>query len=198
MNTNRPPHFVNAPSLPGGLVMPTETAKASVLRLIKDRGGISTEHIYLDQLKTYSDIDRDPRGRVVSVAYIALVPWEGLSDDERASSSEVWWQDVETVPKNRLAYDHKKIFEGALARLAAKIEYTTIACRILPREFTLFDLQTVYEKLLGRTLDKRNFRKKIISLDIIKPLGKKIRGRRARPAELFSFRSNQVKQLEIL
>lgn len=198
MNTNRPPHFVNSPSLPGGLVMPDETAKESVLRLIKDRGRLQTKDIYLEQLKTYSGIDRDPRGRVVSVAYIGLIPWSALSENEKIDSTEVWWQDVETLIKSQLAYDHREILADALNRLAGKIEYTTIACKMLPKEFTLFDLQTVYEKLLGRLLDKRNFRKKISSLNIIKPLGKKIRGRRARPAELFAFRSNQIKQIEIL
>jgi 8-oxo-dGTP diphosphatase len=196
--THRIQQLPDSPSLPGGLVLPHETAEQAARRLLEVRGGVSTKHIHIEQLRTYSALARDPRGRVVSVGYIALVPWTELSDAERQDSKDMWWHDAADLSKLAFAYDHGDISADALRRLRAKIGYTTIASKLLPAEFTLSELQSLYEAILGKTLDKRNFRKKLLALDILKPLGKKVRGKRARPAELYSFASKKVEMIELL
>lgn len=179
--------------VPGGLVLPQENLDKAVNRHIVNKTGI--KKIYTEQLYTFGEINRDPRGRVVSVAYFSL-----LADSETNVStindySNIEWFDIKKLPS--LGYDHKEIIVKALKRLRAKIGYTNIAQYLLAPAFTLSDLQTVYELILGHSLDKRNFRKKILSLDIIENSNKKIAGS-FRPAVLYRFKSKKTEIVEIL
>lgn len=193
---NRPPHFPDSRGLPGGLVWPNETAEKAAFRLITDKGQVDVSKIYIEQLSTFSAIERDPRGRVVAVAYLAVVPWELLSENEKVNSSEAWWQPVSSA-KN-LAYDHDDMLTTAIQRIQSKAKYTTLVAKLMPMEFTLSELEAAYEAVVRKKLDKRNFRKKILKQGALKPLKKKRAGGRHRPAELYSFKSEKVVELDIL
>lgn len=167
----------------GGLVQVDETAEQSVDRLLLEKAGI--KKIYKEQLYTFSQIDRDPRGRVVSVAYIGLTQGDKVQDLNKAGV-HTKWSLVSDLPK--LAYDHDKITKVALERLRSKIMYTDIAKHLVPKEFTMSELQNAYESVLGEGIDKRNFRKRIVSLGIIKDTKKKIKKGVMRPASLYTFK----------
>lgn len=193
---NVPPHFINKVGLPGGLISPKETAEQSARRLILEKAQVGAGKVYLEQLYTFSDIKRDPRGRVVAVAYTGIIPWDELSTSERENSAEAWWQDVKK--SKDLAYDHKEILEVALERLRARITYTNLIAHFMPKEFTLTELEKAYELILNRDIDKRNFRKKILALGLLKELPKERRGQKHRPAKLYSFKSIEAKVIEVL
>ncbi len=190
MRVNRPPHFPNTFGLPGGLIREDETAEMAASRILSERGGIDATKVYSEQLATFSEVARDPRGRVVAVAYLALAPWEALSITEQSDSAEASWQLVDRVPA--LAYDHDDMLRSALERLRSRISYSTLISKLLPKEFTLSELQSAYESVRGEFLDKRNFRKKMDMLDVLTPLKKKRTGVRARPALLYRFSSAKV------
>ena len=171
-------------ALPGGFVGINESLDEAADRVMLEKGGISG--VYLEQLYSFGETKRDPRGRVISVAYFALVPEEQSEDviENRAA-----WFDVNQVPE--VAFDHGEIIRAGVARLKAKITYSNIVVGLLPREFRLSELQKVYEIILGKKLDKRNFRKKMLSLDLLKPAGKKDQGEKRRPAMLFTFKTTR-------
>lgn len=194
MKVNRPPHFINQPGLPGGLIHPDETADEAAKRIVEDKGFIKSKDLYLEQLFTFSHIDRDPRGRVVAVAYIALLPWDSVSDSE--TKSYAYWTPIEDAVN--LAYDHDEILITALNRLKARLHYTTIIGKLIPSEFTLSELESVYENILGVKLDKRNFRKKILKLEIIKDTGKKRAVGAFRPATMYKMISKKVNLIEVI
>lgn len=195
INVNRPPHFVNVPGLPGGLLAPDETAEEAIERLLEDKA-LMTSPLHLEQLYTFTKIDRDPRGRVVAVAYLALVPWDNLSEKEKTNSNEVKW--VRVADAKKLAYDHDEILDVAVKRLRSRISYTTVISRLLPREFTLTELKAAYEAILQTALDKRNFRKKFLKMDVLNPLEKERSGTPWRPAQLYEFKDRKVKEIEVL
>lgn len=168
----------------GGLIRVTETAEQAIERLFSDKAGIDS--IYKEQLYTFSTINRDPRGRVVSVAYIALTDGDGVQDLEKARVETMWCR-VSKLPK--LAYDHDEITKVALERLQSKIIYTDIARHLTPKEFTLTDLQKVYESVMGEPMDKRNFRKRILALDILKDTKRTLKKGVMRPATLYTFKA---------
>ncbi len=185
-------YFAGREGLPGGLIAPRETAEQAAVRHLSGKGGLTGA--YLEQLYTFSDVDRDPRGRVVSVAYLALcAPEEVRGREEKVQAR---WCSVGRVPK--LAYDHDHILKTALERLRARIGYTTIARHLLPKEFTLTDLQDAYEGVLGQTLDKRNFRKKILALGLVAETGHSRTQGASRPAALYTFAAKGVQTIEIL
>ncbi len=193
---DRPPYFPTTKGLPGGLIDPKETAEEAALRLLKEKAHIKTDKIYLEQLYTFSEIDRDPRGRVVAVAYIGFIPWESLTPTEQLDTDESWWIDAESAKK--LAYDHDHILKVALERIRSRIRYTTLMVKLMPEEFTLTELETAYENILKADLDKRNFRKKILKLKILKPLKRKRSGGAFRPAELYTFDTTKVHDIETI
>ncbi len=192
----RPPHFPDSKGLPGGLIKPTETAENSVARILETKAQIDPKKVYIEQLYTFSAIDRDPRGRVVAVAYLALVPWEHLSPSEQSDTTDAWWSPVGRA-KN-LAYDHAIVLPMAVQRLASRTEYTTLIQKIIPKEFTLSELEKTYASILGTSLDKRNFRKKILKLQVLKELPRKRSGGAYRPAQLYRFLKEKVEAIEIL
>lgn len=179
-------------AFPGGLVGLGEALDEAALRELEVQTGL--RDVYLEQLRTFGDPQRDPRARVVSTAYFALVRGR-----ETVSSSgkyaDVAWFPMRRLP--RLAYDHNEIAAHALERLRAKLEYTNIVYSLLPREFTLGQIQDVYEVILGHGLDRRNFRKKILATKLLKPLTKQRRGAH-RPATLYAFSRRQPMMVEMV
>lgn len=193
---HRPPQQTNTRGLPGGLLSPLETAEEAAARHLSEKTSISASKVYSEQLFTFSRIDRDARGRVVAVAYIGLVPWSHLTDEERLDTESSWWQPVRTATK--LAYDHDEMLKMSISRLRSRVTYTTLISRLLPDEFTLTELEQTYESILHNDLDKRNFRKKVLKLGIVTALGKKRSTGRSRPAELYRFSSKKVVEIEVL
>jgi 8-oxo-dGTP diphosphatase len=172
-------------AIPGGFANVDESLEAAAERKLKEETGIGD--VYLEQLFTYGEPDRDPRARVITVAYYALVRSEGERDDPRSSIRSSGIADAQWFPMHSLpplAFDHVDILAYAHQRLKYKVEYTDIAFRFLPELFTISDLQTVYEAILGEQLDKRNFRKKITSLGFLEPT-EKMRLGAHRPARIY-------------
>ncbi len=180
--------------LPGGRVGATESLDAAASRQLHDQTGVTG--IYLEQLYTFGSPDRDPAGRVVSVAYFGLIPHAGrFQPDGEAKYTHVRWQPVAHLPP--LAYDHEEVVATALQRLCAKLEYTNLVYTLVPPAFALSELQDVYEAILARRLDRRNFRKKLLASGLLRPLGRKRRGAH-RPAALFAFRHRRPMNIELL
>lgn len=171
-------------ALPGGLVQLKETLDDAAKRVLFQKTNIGD--IHLEQLYSFGDLDRDVRGRVISVAYFALI---NNPDNFKIRTtpyySEISWWLVKKLPA--MAFDHQKITDYALKRLRSKIEYTNIVYSLLPKEFTLSEMQKVYEIILSHKIDKRNFRKKMNSIGLIEKTGKKQKGKNHRPAELYKF-----------
>lgn len=185
------PPFEGRWALPGGFIREGESLEQAALRELQEETGV--RDVYLEQLYTFGEPGRDPRGRVVTVAYYALISAEHAqlvaSTDARAAR---WWP----VAKHpRLAFDHDRILDYAVERLRNKLEYTTVGFQLLPRRFTLTELQRVYEAILGRPLDKRNFRRKLALLGILKPT-KERRRELGRPAQLYEFSIQEFKKLK--
>ena len=169
-------------ALPGGFLTPRdETLEACAARELREEAGVWG--FYLEQLYTFGDQGRDPRERVISVAYYALVPGEGLTLTARTDADAAAWFPANTLPE--LAFDHAQIIQLARRRLASKLDYSTVAFQFLPNEFALSDLQRVYEAVKGEKLDKRNFRKFILGLGLVEPTGNERRGGPSRPAKLY-------------
>ena len=164
----------------------------AALRELQEETNIG--NIYLEQLYTFGDPSRDPRGRVITVAYYALVNWQQFQLKAHQRVSEANWFPVKRLPS--LAFDHQRIVDYALERLRNKINYTTVGFQLLPREFTLTELQTSYEILLGQRLDKRNFRRKMLQLGIMKETPRFRANGRQRPARLHTFTEPKVIKLQ--
>ena len=180
-------------ALPGGFLAIDEDLDACAARELREETGISG--VYLEQLYTFGATHRDPRERVISVTYYALVPQDALATPRAASdAADVGWHPFEKLPE--LAFDHADIIAMAHQRLVAKLDYSTIAFQFMPETFTLSELQCVYEVLLNQSLDKRNFRKRILSLDLIEETGKLCRSGKHRPAR--EYRAKHPKRVEII
>jgi len=174
-------------ALPGGFVRADESLDEAARREIAEEAGVTDT--FLEQLYTFGDPERDPRGRVITVAYFALVPGEKLVLRAETDAAAVQWFPVHAVPA--LAFDHAEILAAAVNRLKAKLEYANIAFALLPASFSLSELQRVYEIILGRSIDKRNFRKRILSLGFIEPTGKYSAGAH-RPAQLYRWKKHRA------
>jgi 8-oxo-dGTP diphosphatase len=188
---NLPP-FEQGWALPGGFVHIDESLEAAALRELYEETGI--EQIFLEQLFTFGEVDRDPRERVVTVAYYALINLERYSLKAATDASEVAWFPVVSVPP--LAFDHDRILATALARLKGKVRYEPLGFELLPQKFTLFQLQRLYETILGRELDKRNFRKKILNMGILRELNERQQDVPHRAARLYEFDQQTYEQLK--
>jgi 8-oxo-dGTP diphosphatase len=179
-------------ALPGGFVHVDETIDDAARRELAEETGLTK--VYLEQLYTFGEVNRDPRERVVSVAYYALVKLAAHPPLGGSDASEAGWFPVGHPPA--LAFDHAKILNVALARLRAKVRYEPVGFELLPRKFTLSQLQHLYEAVLQTTLDKRNFRKKIGSMDLLEPLEEYERAGAHRPAQLFRFDAKKYATLK--
>ena len=176
-------------AIPGGFVQNDETLETAAQRELHEETAVSG--VYLEQLYTFGDPDRDPRTRVISVAYFALVGADQAhhvrgGDD----AAEARWWSMYDLPE--LAFDHERIIHYALQRLRWKLEYTALGFLLLPDSFTLSELQAVYETVLHETLDKRNFRRKILAADVLEETGGYLEGGQHRPAKLYRFTSAAI------
>lgn len=186
--------FVGHWAVPGGMVKVDESVDDSAKRHLLTKAGV--RDIYLEQLYTFGGIDRDPYGRVVSVAYFALIPSDGLKIKTSEEYADIKWFSVNKLPK--LAYDHKEIIKSSISRLKAKLEYTNIVYSLMSKEFSLSELQKTYEVILNKKLDKRNFRKKLLSLGLVVKTGRLKMGDSNRPAELYKFAQLQPQIIEMI
>jgi 8-oxo-dGTP diphosphatase len=185
------PPFEGQYAIPGGFIRGDESLEEAALRELHEETGV--RNVFLEQLYTFGDPKRDPRGRVITVAYYALIASDKLALVAGAGAAEAQWFPASSVPP--LAFDHKSILDYALERLRNKLEYTTVGFQLLPEKFTLGELQAVYEAILGRPLDKRNFRRKLALLGILKPLREWQRTGR-KPAQLFRFAAARFEKLK--
>ncbi len=168
-------------ALPGGFIKLEESLDEGARRELEEETGVSG--VYLEQLYTFGQPDRDPRERVITVAYYALVPSDKFEVRAGSDAEGVSWFGMKEIPN--LAFDHQEILDMAHERLTAKLEYSTIAFQFMPKNFTLSELQHVYEVILRGPIDKRNFRKRILGLELIKETGKERKTGAHRPAKLY-------------
>ncbi|TDR25913.1 NUDIX hydrolase [Flavobacterium cheniae] len=179
-------------ALVGGFVKDNETLFEAVNRELQEETGITVN--YLEQLFTFGDdIQRDPRGRVISVAYFALVNSTKFNVRADSDAEEAQWFSIAALPD--LAFDHKLILETALKRLQNKLTYQPIGFDLLPKEFLFSDLENLYCTLLNKEIDRRNFRKKILSFGIIEETDKFGSKKNGRPAKLFKFNKLKYNKL---
>ncbi|HEY9716922.1 MAG TPA: NUDIX domain-containing protein [Trichormus sp.] len=185
--------FKNSWALPGGFVDDSrdDTVEQAAARELLEETNVGD--IYLEQLYTFGDRGRDPRGRTISVAYLALVRQEELELKASSDASGVAWWPVLELPE--LAFDHRQIIAYAHQRVKYKIEYSPAAFSLLPPKFRLRDLQSVYEAVLGHAVDNRNFRKKFLNTGVLKELDETSQEGSYRPARLYSFANDEFEQL---
>lgn len=178
-------------ALPGGFLGEGETLDRAAARKLFEESGV--RDVYLEQLYTFGELSRGEGGqRGVAVTYFALVQ----HDQARLRESSEWqpaWHDAYKLPP--LAFDNHLVVDYAVRRLRSKLDYTNVAYSLLPRQFTLSELQQVYEAILDRELDKRNFRRRMLSLDIIKPAGGTRMEGAHRPAQLYTFTRREPVQV---
>ena len=179
-------------ALPGGFVKLDETLEESALRELREETGLT--RVYLEQLYTFGDPGRDPRERVVTVAYYALVKLLDHQVQAATDARNAAWFAVDDLPK--LCFDHDDILATALKRLQGKVRYQPIGFELLPPKFTLSQLQHLYEAVLGVELDKRNFRKKVLGFGLLLPLKETQMAGRHRPAQLFRFDTDKYAKLK--
>ncbi len=179
-------------ALPGGFVRVDETLDEAARRELAEEAGL--KDVFLEQLYSFGAVRRDPRERVVSVAYYALVKLSAHRAKADTDAANAEWFQVSKVPK--LAFDHAEILATALARLKGKVRYQPIGFELLPPKFTLSQLQHLYEAVLGTGMDKRNFRKKVLGFGLLVPLKETQMAGRHRPAQLFSFDADKYEKLK--
>ncbi|NJN22013.1 MAG: NUDIX hydrolase [Leptolyngbya sp. RL_3_1] len=184
--------FAGAWALPGGFVHLDESLDVAARRELQEETGVETH--FLEQLYTFGTVDRDPRGRVVTVAYYALVNLRDHTVQAATDARDARWFAVSHLPP--LAFDHGAIAQYGLQRLRAKIRYEPIGFELLPPKFTLSQLQRLYEVILGAEIDKRNFRKRILKMDLLQPLDEKQTGVAHRAAQLYRFQPERYRQLQ--
>ncbi len=185
------PPFKGQLALPGGFVHEDESLDEAAMRELREETGVSD--VYLEQLYSFGEPGRDPRERIITVAYYALVSADRSQLAAGTDTTEAAWWPVSKLPA--LGFDHRKILDYALERLRNKLEYTTVGFQLLPAKFSLTELQEVYEAILGKKLDKRNFRRKIELLKILKPIAEYRRGGQ-RPARLYRFAAARFEKLK--
>jgi 8-oxo-dGTP diphosphatase len=169
-------------ALPGGFVKPDESLDAAVARELEEETGVT--RAFLDQLYTFGAPDRDPRGRVISVAYMAAIHLAAATLRAGTDAARARWFKVAELPA--LAFDHPQMVELGIARLRDTIRSKPIAFSLLPPQFTISQVQAVYEAVLGRKMDVANFRKALLDMDLLKEVGEE-REVSHRPAKLFRF-----------
>ncbi len=180
-------------AIPGGFVRIHESLEEAAKRELEEETGV--KNVYLEQLYSFGDPKRDPRGRVITVAYMALVNSDKINLRASNDVSDAQWFSVSKLPT--LAFDHKDILTYALKRLRWKFEYTTVAFSLLSERFTMKEVQDIYEIVFDKKFDKRNFAKKILSLDILKEEGIKKDVSHRRP-QLYSLKKNIAEIVEIV
>ena len=183
--------FAGTWALPGGFVHLDETLEDAARRELEEETGL--RKLFLEQLYTFGEIERDPRERVVTVAYYALVKLSEHKVRAATDAADAAWFGISDLPT--LAFDHARIAEVALERLRGKVRYQPIGFELLPRKFTLTQLQRMYEVILERSLDKRNFRKKILGMDLLVELDEVQKDVAHRAARLYKFDDRRYRKL---
>jgi|SRR5215471_5188591 len=179
--------FCGLPALPGGYVRDGESLDEAARRELQEETGLNGHHLHLEQLRAYGDPKRDPRGRVISVAYLALGP-DLPAPKAGTDAREAGWETVRDVLAREadLAFDHSVILREALERARSQLEYTTVATAFCPEPFTVTDLRHVYEAIWGLTLDPSNFRRKVTKAErFVEPTGEQRLPQLGRPAALY-------------
>lgn len=179
-------------SLPGGFLKAGESLDDAALRVLNKKAGV--QNVYLEQLYTFGSPNRDPRARVITVTYFALIPWEHLNQPASDKVTDLKWAPVNRLPK--LAFDHKEILDYAVRRLRAKAGYSNIVYGLMPRQFKLSELQKIYEVIINEKLDKRNFRKRMLATGLLQETGKKETSGAHRPAMLYQFKKMEIAFLD--
>lgn len=179
-------------ALPGGYVDMDESPDEAARRELQEETGVGA--VFLEQLYTFGEPGRDPRGRTISIAYYALVKMSDHAPTAGDDAGAAVWKDATAA--RRLAFDHDQILQMAIDRLRGKLRYQPIGFELLPRKFTLSQLQRLYEVVLERPLDKRNFRRKILAMDLLVPLKEKQADVSHRAARLYRFDRRRYQRLE--
>lgn len=179
--------------LPGSLIHVNENAEDSVERVLRERTNIASNDVYMEQLYSFSDIHRDKRSRSVAIAYMGLMD----SGDDYCNDDREKGGFVPLIRAKNMAFDHKEVIARAHHRLQSKVHYSTIIKKLLRGEFTFTELQKTYEIVLGMMLDKRNFRKKILALNLLKETGSYKKEGRMRPAMLYRWNTAKVEFYDI-
>lgn len=185
------PPFEGSWALPGGFVLPDESLEQAVSRELREETGLEIN--YLEQLYTFGEPDRDPRNRVVSVAYFALVNPDQFHVLAATDAAEARWFAADQLPA--LAFDHTDITARALQRLRAKLSYEPIGINLLDIDFRFSDLEKLYESILGRKIDRRNFRRKMLGFGFLSETATLHSGQKGRPGTLFRFDVEQYRAL---
>lgn len=186
------PPFEGEWALPGGFVHLDESLEDGALRELQEETGI--KEIFLEQLYTFGSVNRDPRDRVITIAYYALINLTEQKIKATTDAKAAQWFPIKNIPK--LAFDHEQILDIGLKRLQGKLRYEPIGFELLPRKFTLSQLQKLYETVLGENLDKRNFRRKILKMELLIPLKEKQKGVAHRAAQLYQFDEQKYQKLK--
>lgn len=179
-------------AIPGGFVLDNESLEQAIQRELSEETGITIN--YLEQLYTFGKPDRDPRSRIVTVAYFGLIKPSAFKLLASTDADEVQWFNIDKLPK--LSFDHKDIFDVAINRLKNKITYEPLGFELLEEKFPFSDLEKLYATLIGRAIDRRNFRKKFLSLNILDELDEKVSKGSGRPANLFKFNKQRYFMLK--
>lgn len=187
------PPFKGDWALPGDLVYPNENLEDAAKRVLKDLTGIN--NLYLEQTRAYGQVDRHPAGRVITAGFFALIDISEHDPHASAWADGVYWKNVEQIPQ--LAFDHNHILSDALAVLRDRTKRHPVGLNLLPKKFTLGELQELYEGLLGEKFDKGNFRKKLLNMGILKDTKEYQQDVPHRPGKLYSFDTEKHEDIEI-
>lgn len=184
--------FKNKWAIPGGFIKDNESLEQAVERELFEETGLKIN--YLEQLYTFGQPERDPRGRIVSITYFGLVRPDAFRLFASTDAKDAQWFSIHELPE--LSFDHKEILELAIKRIQGKITYEPIGFELLDKKFPFSDLEKLYSTLLGRKVDRRNFRKKIVGLNVLDELDEKVSKGSGRPANLFQFNQKRYFQLK--
>ncbi len=179
-------------ALPGALVNTDENLRDAPIRSLKELTGL--ENVFLEQVFTFGKVDRHPKGRVITVAYYSLIDKTIVTPVPSSFAQEVKWHNIKSI--NSLAFDHYEIMSVCLRRLQESVRRRPIGFELLAETFTLSDVQELYEVILNKELDKRNFRKKILSLKILEDIGEYQQNVAHRPAKLYKFNLEKYEEFK--
>jgi len=184
--------FKKSWALPGGLVGNDESLEAAVRRELREEAGMKLS--YLEQLYSFGEPQRDPRNRVISIAYFGLVRPGDHQLSAQTDAEDAAWFNIKHMPK--LAFDHKQIIDAAIKRLQGKIVYEPVGFELLDKEFPFSDLEKLYQVLLDNDLDRRNFKKRIMALGFLEEVNRTLQRGAGRPAQLYRFNQKKYFQLK--
>jgi len=177
-------------ALPGDIVKPTENLDTAAIRVLEQL--TSLKDVYLEQVHTFGKVDRHPKGRVITIAYYSLINIKSVNIAPDSFADQVAWKELRSI--DTLAFDHFEIMQTCLKRLQRDVKFGPIGFELLPELFTLTELQKLYESVLDKDLDKRNFRKKILSMNVLKGSQEIQRGVAHRPAKLYTFDAQKYEE----